>query len=265
MNPIEFADSIRQQLRTDGYSVLRGGAADGELLDGRYWFCWSRTGIEDAEIGPPCESELAAWNGALQHRLSSSSIGPHGSPWGQPSPMGNFYAIGSPKESLGIEQDARSPRTPLAAALQKEESLRQQTVYTNETYQVRVSVVRAPLGAQYGDVAWLSIKRHDDAAVHDWNDVQEIKSRIIGAEHEGFEVYPADSLTVDTANEHHLYVFLNSKVRLPIGYRLHQAMCGQAAAVVRAEDELSSLVLTRHPQQNSTGANRLSVSGAARR
>jgi hypothetical protein len=85
-----------------------------------------------------------------------------------------------------------------------------------------------------GDVIWLSIKRRDKAPVHDWRDLQVIKNLIVGPEHEGFEIYPAESRLVDTANQYHVFVFLDPKVRLPVGFRTREVTGAEQAAAVGA-------------------------------
>ena len=60
----------------------------------------------------------------------------------------------------------------------------------------------------------LSLKRLDKAPVHDWRDLQRIKNEICGDEREGFEIYPAESRLVDTANQYHLWI-------LPKGEKIH--------------------------------------------
>jgi hypothetical protein len=112
--------------------------------------------------------------------------------------------------------------------------LRRQSVYMNDLYQVNAQVVAAPFGAVAGDVMWLSIKRRDRMPVHDWRDLQAVKNLIVGPEHEGFEVYPAESRLVDTANQFHLWVFLDPKVRLPVGFREREVMGADQAAAIGA-------------------------------
>jgi hypothetical protein len=64
----------------------------------------------------------------------------------------------------------------------------------------------------------LSVKRQDRAAVHDWRDLQRIKNELVGPEHEAFEIYPAESRLVDTANQYYLWVFEDPEVRIPFGF-----------------------------------------------
>jgi hypothetical protein len=68
-----------------------------------------------------------------------------------------------------------------------------------------------------GPLTHLSIKRNDKEVIHDWRDLQRIKNEICGREREAFEVYPAESRLVDTANQYHLFV-LPEDALIPIGF-----------------------------------------------
>lgn len=232
--PDTFADAVRQQLTEDGYSVHQGSSNDGDELAGRFWFCWAVPGMADAEAGPTCDSELEAWSTALAHRLANSSIPLHDTDCRDDAPMGPFQLGRLPEAALDADAIASRFGVSRDAAAQQVQVLRQQTVYMNARYQVNVLPVPMPFGPACGDVAWLSIKRRDRAAIHDWRALQEIKNRIVGPDHEGFEVYPAESRLVDTANQYHLWVFLDSKVRLPVGFREREVMGADAAAEVGA-------------------------------
>ncbi len=83
--------------------------------------------------------------------------------------------------------------------------------WLNDLYQVGVY-------DENEDFLWLSIKRRDKEVIHDWRHLQIIKNEIVGEEHEGFELYPAESRLVDTANQYHLWVFKNPEHRMPIGF-----------------------------------------------
>lgn len=72
-------------------------------------------------------------------------------------------------------------------------------------------------GMTHMPVTHLSIKRGDREPIHDWRDLQIIKSLFCGAEAEGIEIYPAESRMVDTANQFHLWVFPES-TRIPVGF-----------------------------------------------
>lgn len=69
-----------------------------------------------------------------------------------------------------------------------------------------------------GELWHLSIKRHDREPMQDWRVMQRIKTAICGPESEGLELYPAESRVVDTANQYHLYVFVNCGT-LPFGFQ----------------------------------------------
>jgi len=137
-------------------------------------------------------------------------------------------------ETLDVRSFAARHGLSEEAAASQIERLRAQLIYINDLYQVNVETVRAPFGEEAGDMVWLSIKRRDRAPVRDWRDLQQIKNMIVGEEHEGFEVYPAESRLVDTANQYHLWVFMDPAVRLPVGYRHREVLDGGAAAAVGA-------------------------------
>jgi hypothetical protein len=54
----------------------------------------------------------------------------------------------------------------------------------------------------------LSIKRLDKEPIHDWRDLQEIKNMLVGKQYEAVELYPAESRRVDSANQYHLWCFV---------------------------------------------------------
>lgn len=69
----------------------------------------------------------------------------------------------------------------------------------------------------FGRILWLSIKRIDRAAIHDWRDMQQIKNMICGPNCEAVEIYPAETRHVDTSNQYHCWAFPDG-YRLPFGY-----------------------------------------------
>jgi len=99
-------------------------------------------------------------------------------------------------------------------------------VWVNETHQVIVyrdpkEAPELPQNSNPKDwpaMIWLSIKRVDREAMHDWRELQEIKNMIVGPENEAVEVYPAESRLVDTSNQYHLWVFADKEVRFPFGF-----------------------------------------------
>lgn len=114
-------------------------------------------------------------------------------------PMTPFYVCDSLKMN-GVDDVPRDPRI---------------TYLRNNIYQVDVMPIEP--AEPFGRIVWLSIKRTDRAAIHDWRDMQMIKNMIVGPEVEAVELYPAEDRLVDTSNQFHLWCFLDG-YRLPFGY-----------------------------------------------
>lgn len=119
------------------------------------------------------------------------------------------------EHKLTIEHWMERGATP-AQAQQCVNDLRRDTVYRNDIYQVAVSDARTP--PDFPEMWELSIKRIDQEPIHDWRDFQAIKNELIGPEHEGVEVYPAESRLMDTANQYYMYVFKNPALCFPFGF-----------------------------------------------
>ncbi len=85
----------------------------------------------------------------------------------------------------------------------------------NNRYQVNVMPIEPK--EPFGRIVWLSIKRNDRAAVHDWRELQRIKNMVLGEDVEAVELYPAEERHVDTSNQYHLWCFIDG-YRMPIGY-----------------------------------------------
>ena len=94
-------------------------------------------------------------------------------------------------------------------------------VWMNNRYFVMLR--KAPSG-----VTWLSIRRTDRQAIHDWRDLQRIKNELCGKEREALEIYPAESRLVDTSNQYHLWV-LPRGMRVPFGYN-EREVCDEVEA-----------------------------------
>jgi len=86
----------------------------------------------------------------------------------------------------------------------------------NNHYQVDLRVMESK--EPFGRVVWLSIKRNDRKTIHDWRDLQRIKTEVLGAEIEAIELYPAESRHVDTSNQYCLWCFMDG-YRFPYGYQ----------------------------------------------
>lgn len=80
-------------------------------------------------------------------------------------------------------------------------------------------VIRRKLeGAGLPCPVWhLSMRNRDNLPIT-WRDAQLVKNSMVGPEHEGCEILPAESEKVDVANQYHLWVFSDPKVRLPFGF-----------------------------------------------
>jgi hypothetical protein len=232
---VQLAGEVRRLLQADGYAVHCGDAAGKAEPIGRFWFTCVQPGMADAEAGPTFVSEEAAWTAALVHRLDRRRLESGRAAGCEPAAtMAPFQAARLPEEALDAVAVDRRFGVPHAVAAAQVELLRRQSVYMNDRYQVNTQSLVAPFGEAVGDVMWLSIKRRDKAPVHDWRDLQAIKNLIVGPEHEGFEIYPAESRLVDTANQYHVFVFLDPKVRLPVGFRTREVTGSEEAALVGA-------------------------------
>lgn len=251
MNATDFSEEVRRQLRADGYEVHQGGPTDGAELAGLHWFTWMKPGMADAEVGPSRPTGWGAWATALSHRLAESTIALHAAEDPVPAPMGPFFPARLPDSALDADVLAARHGITREAAQEQVEKLRGQAIYMNERYQVNVQALPAPFGPDTGDVFWLSIKRRDRAAIHDWRELQAVKNQIVGDEHEGFELYPAESRLVDTANQYHLWVFADPKVRLPVGFRAREVMDAPAAAAQGATQRPFAAAPNRCPTKES--------------
>jgi len=89
--------------------------------------------------------------------------------------------------------------------------------YLNNIYQVAVNPTRK-ISEDAPQFVHLSIKRIDKHPVRDWRHLQRIKNEIIGPEHEGIEIFPAESRLADMANQYHLWVLMDPEERIPTGF-----------------------------------------------
>lgn len=90
-------------------------------------------------------------------------------------------------------------------------------VWLNGRYQVEVHRDAVDVEG-FPRMHWLSIKRRDKEAVHDWRDLQRIKNDLVGPEHEAMELYPAESRLVDSSNQYHLWVLAEEGACFPLGF-----------------------------------------------
>jgi len=91
------------------------------------------------------------------------------------------------------------------------EDLRKAKVYNNGEFEVNIT-------DDPGSFLHVSVKRLDRAPIRDWRVMQRIKNELVGPEHEGLELYPAESRVVDMANQYHMWVLKNEGERVPCGW-----------------------------------------------
>jgi hypothetical protein len=107
-------------------------------------------------------------------------------------------------------------RTPTVTekAFFVEEAIQRMTsinLYENDIY--RVQVKHSP------PFIHLNIRRRDKKTCNEWQDFQRIKNELVGPEHEAIQLFPAESRLVDTGNEYHLWVYVDTKARFQFGFR----------------------------------------------
>ncbi len=82
-------------------------------------------------------------------------------------------------------------------------------LFINEAYQV--------IRERMGDWWHLSIKPLKERRYR-WRDFQCIKNELVGPEHEGVELHPAESRLVDTVDQYHLWVAVDPEYRFAFGF-----------------------------------------------
>jgi hypothetical protein len=97
-------------------------------------------------------------------------------------------------------------------------------IMANNLYQVAIFEDPPVEGAP--EMIHLSIKRLDKDCIRDWRHLQRIKNEIVGPENEAAELFPAESRLVDTANQFHLFVLKDPKLRFPFGFKNRCVMEG---------------------------------------
>lgn len=131
-------------------------------------------------------------------------------------------SLRAPEDPFGrwMRVDITDPR--LSAVLDAKD-MRPTAVWRNDLYQVLVFREYVNVDG-FPCMHWLSIKRLDKRAIHDWRDLQRIKNELIGRSNEAMELYPAESRLVDTSNQFHLWVLAEPLRRFPLGFS-QRAVC----------------------------------------
>jgi hypothetical protein len=90
------------------------------------------------------------------------------------------------------------------------DKLLEDEIWLNDEYQVNIDKNPECVGFPNTVVWHLSIKRRGKNPIHDWRDLQAIKNTLVGPDYDAIELYPKASRTVDGANQHHLWVFIEA-------------------------------------------------------
>lgn len=116
-----------------------------------------------------------------------------------------------PWEDLQLIREGPLPETGPTAE-------RNEEIWQNNLYTVIRSNFTYPGDPDGPDWIHLSIRRNDRRPITDWRHKQKIKNQLAGPEHEGVEIYPAESRLVDTSNQFHCWVLPEAGQRVPVGY-----------------------------------------------
>ena len=114
-----------------------------------------------------------------------------------------------------LHADPSLTREQAAAVI---DDLDNDVIAKNSRYQVNIRGLTAK--PPFGRIVHLSIKRLDKERVgrERYRDFMRIRDELIGPQFEAVEIYPPRSDEVDTANQYHLWVFLDRDFRLPFGW-----------------------------------------------
>jgi len=108
-------------------------------------------------------------------------------------------------------------------------------LWTNSRYTVIIER-DVEVGPCWPEMIWLSIRRNDRErpGPERWRDFQRIKNELVGPEHEGCELYPAELRVADTADQFHLFVLADARIQFPFGFR-HGMKAGPVPGGVAAQ------------------------------
>jgi hypothetical protein len=127
------------------------------------------------------------------------------------------------------------------------------TTFKNNIYTVAVyppdNFIEDGKGGEIGFIH-LSIKRNDRAPVTNWNHLQRIKNELVGPEHEGVELFPAESRLVNMANQYHLWVLNQPGKQFPFGFNDGRNVSNQIEGS-RAKQRLEETISEKGLRVNS--------------
>lgn len=145
--------------------------------------------------------------------------------------MTSFYAAEYGPKAFDVSHMMEEFSLSEAEATSIVEEMRADKVFKNDTYQVAARRLKSKEDRNMPAMLHLSIKRIDRKPIHDWRDLQQIKNEFVGEECEAVEIYPAESRLVDTANQYHLWCFMDPAQRIPFGFGerfVHKVSMGSA-------------------------------------
>lgn len=156
-----------------------------------------------------------------------------------------FHREYLPVEAFNFQTHMEKYGLSKAEAKQVAARMQEEVVYGNDLYQVNVFTESFP-----SPYIHLSIKRRDKDTIHDWRDLQAIKSMIVGPEHEAVELYPSERRLVDSANQYHLWVLKASGRVFPFGFPERLTLTAQQAEAVgaRQRDRAVDVTDTQAPE-----------------
>lgn len=120
------------------------------------------------------------------------------------------------KARVIVREVVKSSKRPAWTPLQSLTMHRGVPVYGNSRYEVHQD---PPVQTPLGRVVHLSVKQLGEGEfryLRDWRDYQKIKNELVGPEFQAIELFPPEEHVVDSADQFHLWVLLDTV--LPIGY-----------------------------------------------
>jgi hypothetical protein len=112
----------------------------------------------------------------------------------------------SPEDSIARQMEVNKQTREEAIA-----TMRHDEFWENNLYYAGVNRFKSK--SPFMPSVHLALERRDHEIVRDWRHIQWIKNDILGENVEAYEIFPAESRLVDTANVYHLWAF-------PAGYRI---------------------------------------------
>jgi hypothetical protein len=120
-----------------------------------------------------------------------------------------FQPATYPPEAFSYQSYMARLGVTKAQAKQLVQKLKREKVWSSDTHQVAVQGFLAP--APFGGGTWLSIKRRDREPITERAVLGQIMRTLLPG-HSGFELVPAPSRLVDSANQFHIWSFPSAQI-----------------------------------------------------